>query len=81
MSCLVKLKDPAVQFDIQPAHTGGNLGDVGVLYFVPPRLIAATVSHVWALIAKQGGQLDIVCVCRNPPRLIVGEQLDPRAVR
>jgi hypothetical protein len=46
MSCLVKLEDPAAQFDIQPADTDGKLGDVGVLCFVPHRLIAATTRHV-----------------------------------
>ena len=34
MSCFVKLNDPAAQRDIQPAHTGGKLGDVGELCFV-----------------------------------------------
>jgi hypothetical protein len=46
MSCLVKLKNPAVQFDIQSADTDGKLGDVGVLCFVPHRLIADTTRHV-----------------------------------
>jgi hypothetical protein len=46
MSCLVKLNDPAVQCDLQAADTGGKLDDVGVLCFVPHRLIAAPTSHV-----------------------------------
>jgi len=46
MSCLVKLHNPAAQCGIQPAHTGGKLGDVGVLCFVPPRFIATIERHV-----------------------------------
>jgi hypothetical protein len=46
MSGLVELKNPAVQFDIQPVDTNGKLDDVGVLCFVPPRLIATTERHV-----------------------------------
>ena len=33
MSGLVELKNPAVQFDIQPAGTDGKLDDVGVTLF------------------------------------------------
>ena len=56
-SCFVKLNDLAAQRDIQPgAHTGGKLDDVGILSFVPHRLIATTnarhirrrVREVWA---------------------------------
>jgi hypothetical protein len=46
MSCLVKLNDPATQFDIQPVDTDGKLSNVGVLCFVPHRLIADTRRHV-----------------------------------
>ena len=46
MSCLVKLNDPATQYDIQPVDTDGKLGDVGVLSFVPRRLKAVTRRHV-----------------------------------
>ena len=45
VSCLVKLNDLAAQCDIQPADTGGKLGDVRILSFVPHRLIVTAIAR------------------------------------
>ena len=45
-SCFVKLNHPAVQCDIQRAHTAGKLDDVGIPTFVRPRLTATAARHV-----------------------------------